>query len=101
VKLVVVVGGEVEGGVLAEAGRGAAEIDGNVEDFTADDAEQFCLGIFDLVMEAPENAPGGAGMVVLDEVRRDAGEPRERAQVEGFHEKTAGITEDFRRDEKD
>ena len=92
---VLVLIGEAGAGPFFERGRGAAEIDGNIKDFAADDADQFALRILDLEMQAAEDAFDGAGVIVLDELRGETGGGCELAEVEGFEKKSAGVAEDF------
>jgi hypothetical protein len=64
---------ELDAGPLAEGGRGLAQVDGHVEDAAAGDPHELALGLLDLVVQAAQHALAGAGVVVLHEVRREAG----------------------------
>ena len=64
---------EVETGPFAEIGRVAAEIDSNVPDMPGEDADKFALGLAELVMQTPEHAFDGKGLVVLNELSRETG----------------------------
>ena len=64
---------EVKSGPFAEVGGVAAEVDGEVPDVTGEDADELSLGLDELVVQAPEDAFGGEGLVVLDEVDGEAG----------------------------
>ena len=64
---------KVEAGPFAEIGRVAAEIDSNVPDMPGEDADKFALGLAELVMQTPEHAFDGKGLVVLNELFRETG----------------------------
>lgn len=57
-ELALVVGAEDDADPLAEGGGAAAQIDGHVKNFAGDDADQFSLGLLDLVVQAAQDAPG-------------------------------------------
>lgn len=61
---------EVETSPLAEVQRVAAEIDGDVPNMPREDADQFALGLTELVMQATKHAFNGEGLVILNESRR-------------------------------
>jgi len=63
-------GFEVEASPFAEVGRVATEIDGDVPDVAGEDADEFALWLAELVVEAPEYAFDGEGLVILHEFRR-------------------------------
>jgi hypothetical protein len=63
---------------LAVGRRVAAQVDGNVEDLAARAANQLRLARLGLEVEAAQGAPGGARVVVLDELR-----PRARPRGRG------------------
>ena len=60
-------GAEVEAGPLAKGGGVATEIQRDIPDVAVEDADELTLRQAELVMEAAENAVGGAGLVVLNE----------------------------------
>jgi hypothetical protein len=57
---------------LAESGRVSAEIEGNVEDFSAKAANELSLRLPDLVMQATYYVLAGRGLVVLHEGTHDS-----------------------------
>ena len=74
-KLEIFVGGlclEVETGPFAEVGGVAAQVDGHIPDATGEYADELALGLAQLVVETAEDAFGGEGLVVLDELRGEA-----------------------------
>ena len=95
-ELAVVLLRQLDADPLAEAGRGLAQVDGHVEDAAAGDPHELALGLLDLVVQAAQYALAGAGVVVLHEVRREAGGVLEGLGVEALHEEAAGVAEDFR-----
>ncbi len=54
---------------LAEGGRAAAHIDGDIEDLALRHAHQLALRTLQLIVQAAQNALGGAAVVVLHEVQ--------------------------------
>ena len=66
-------GFEVEASPLAEVGGVAAKIDGDIPDVAGEDADEFALGLAELVVETSEHAFCGEGLVVLNEMRGEAG----------------------------
>jgi len=75
-ELEVVVGGlgfEVESGPLAEVRGVAAEIDGDVPDMAGEDANEFALGLAELVVETTEHAFNRERLIVLNELRGKTG----------------------------
>jgi hypothetical protein len=56
---------------LAETGRVAAEIDGNVEDFSVKASNELSLRLTDLVMQTTYYVLAGIGLVVLHEGTHD------------------------------
>ena len=66
-------GFEVKSGPFAEVGGVAAEIDGDVPDMAGEDADELALRLAELVVQAAEDAFGGEGLVVLNELRGKAG----------------------------
>ena len=61
---------EVEARPLAEIGRVAAEIDGDVPYVTGEDADELALRLAELVVQAAEHPLDGKGLVVLGELFR-------------------------------
>jgi len=61
-------GFEVEASPFAEVGRVATEIDGDVPDVAGEDADEFALGAAELIVQAAEDAFGGEGLIVLNEL---------------------------------
>lgn len=59
---------QVEPGPFSEVRGATPEIDGDVPDMAGEDADQLTLGLGELVMQAPENAFDGEGLIVLDEL---------------------------------
>lgn len=67
-ELAVVVLGQLYGDMLAEGGTATTYVDSDVEDGTADAADELGLGEGGpLEVEAPHNAVRGLALVVLDE----------------------------------
>ena len=62
-------GFEVESGPFAEVGGVAAEVDGDIPDMAGEDADEFALGLAELVVQAPEYAFDRERLVVLNELR--------------------------------
>ena len=89
-----VAGGELDRDMLAEQGRGAAEVHRDVEDAPAQHAHQLGLGMRRaLEMQAAHRAGlVGAGPVVLHELLRDA-ERGEVAPAVGLGKGPAGVRE--------
>jgi hypothetical protein len=56
------------GDPLSAGGRPFTDVYGDVEDGSLSDADEFALRVFDLVVEAAENAFGASAVIVLDEV---------------------------------
>lgn len=94
-ELFFVFGAEAFSNPLAEAGGALADVYGDVEDFALDDADEFALGLLDLVVEAPEDVLGRAGVIVLDEAGFNVELVLEVFLVEALEEKAAIVTEDF------
>lgn len=91
-QLTVIVGGQTYGNPFAEVRRAATDIDGHVEHFTGRDADQFALGVFQLVMQATQDALLRAGMVILDKLCIQAGRVLKSLGVEAFVKETAFVT---------
>ena len=85
---------------FAEGRRAGTDINGNIEDFSAGDLDQFTLRKVELKVETPQYAFAGAGMVVLDERQAEAGIAVSLC-LERLQEKTALIAEDLGFDQND
>jgi len=93
--------GDVDPDGVAEGWGVFANVESDVEDFAAADAEEFSLGVLDLVVKSAEDAAGGTGMIVLDEWEVDAGFFGEGAGVVAFEEEAAWVAEDFGLEDQD
>jgi hypothetical protein len=85
-------GFEVEPSPFAEVGGVAAEVDGYVPDVARENADEFALGLTELVMQAPEDALDGERLIVLNELGGQAGSGECRL-IEYFCEPAATISE--------
>lgn len=56
---------KVEARPFTEVGRIAAKIDGDVPDMAGEHANQFPLGLAELIMKASQDASGGERLVIL------------------------------------
>jgi predicted lipoprotein len=65
-------GFEVEARPFAEVRGVAAEIDGDVPDMAGEDADEFALRLAKLVVQAAEHTLDREGLVILDEMGREA-----------------------------
>jgi len=61
-------GFEMEPCVLTEGGRVLSQVDGHVVDVSCEDAHEFSLLFFELVMESAEDAFCGFGLIILHEM---------------------------------
>ena len=77
---------------LAEGGRIAAEIDGDVVDFSPETADEFSLGLLDLVVETTHHALVGEGLIVLNEGTGDA-HVRQNPLIVAFEKRTPAVFE--------
>ena len=91
-------GGQLETEPLAEMGRGAPNVDDDVEGTTGDNADELTLGLLELVMEAAQHAAGRTAVIVLDEDGVNAGGGIV-ASAPGFEEEAAIVAEDLRFDQ--
>lgn len=89
-----VLGGERQGVPCSEPGRVAAEVDGDVEDLALQHANEFSLGLADLVVEAAKDVLVGERLIVLDEVRI-GNELVEGGLVEALEEVAPVVAIDF------
>lgn len=91
----VIAGFEIERGPTAEVGRVATEINSDVPDVAGEDADEFSLGMTELVVETAENAAGGKRLVVLSEGRGKS-ERGEGIGIKDFSEPAARVAVAFR-----
>ena len=102
-----ILGGEADGGPFFKGGGGAADINGDVEDFAMCDADELALRIFHLIVQAAEHAFGGARVIILHEMRAGTGgaaasnsrslkdskkKPRESPKTFGSRMNTSGMS---------
>src|SRR4029078_9399726 len=73
-------------------GRGAPDVDGDVEDRAAHHLDQLALALWFLKMQSAQGALDGAGEVVLDERVADA-RRRVAAELVGLDEEPAFVLE--------
>ena len=71
-----------------------AEIERDVEDFSAQTADQLSLRLLDLVVETAHHIPPGEGLIVLNEGTRDT-EFRQSPLVVAFEKSTPAVFEDL------
>jgi hypothetical protein len=65
-----VMGFEVEACPSAEVRRIATKIDGDVPDVSGEDANEFSLGLSQLIVQPPKDASGRKRLVILNKRRR-------------------------------
>jgi hypothetical protein len=87
---VVVTGLKIERSPTAEVWRLRTEIDGDVPDVAGEDADEFSLGMTELIVKSAEDAPRGKRLVVLGEGRGKT-ERGEGIGIEEFREPAARI----------
>ncbi len=75
-----------------EGGRAPADIHRHIEHPAARRPDQFSLRLDKLIVQTAQYPLSGAGVIVLDELLRQAGFPITRLLV-GLHEKTARVAE--------
>ena len=63
-------GFEAKSGPFTEVGGTEAEVDGDVPDVAGEYPNQLALGLFELVVEAAEDALGGEGLIILNKFGR-------------------------------
>ena len=63
----------MKAGPFAEVRGVAAEVDSDVPDMAGEDADELALGLAELVVKAAEDAFDGEGLIVLNELRGEAG----------------------------
>src|SRR2546425_426565 len=80
----------------AEGRRAAPDVDRDVEDLAGDDPDDLALRLPDLIVQAAQHAAPRARVVVLHEVRVQAGGLAERLAVVAFQKEAALVAEDFR-----
>jgi hypothetical protein len=66
-------GFEMESGPLAEVRGVAAEVDRDVPDVAGEDADEFALGLAELIVKAAKDPFDGERLVVLDELCGETG----------------------------
>jgi hypothetical protein len=85
-----IAGLEIECGPSSKVGRFTAEIHGDVPDVAGKNADEFSLGMTELVVEAAEHAACGKRLVILSEGRGKT-ERSKGVRVEEFGEPTTVI----------
>ena len=100
VEHLLIFGAEGHAHPLAIGGGARAAVYGYVVHFAHGDADQLALGVLLLEVQAPEDTPGAAALVVLDEGLVDA-RGGEVVQLVGLHEVAPVVTEDFRLNDDD
>lgn len=80
---------------FAEMRRAATNVHGHIEHFAGSHTDQFALSVFELVMQATQYAFLRARMVVLHELRIQAGRVLERLGIETLVEETALVTKNL------
>jgi hypothetical protein len=82
----------MDAGPLAECGGSRPNINGDVKDFSGNDMDQLCLGVFDLKMEPSYGAFQGIRKIILNKNLINTGLDIS-ALVVCFHKKTTLILE--------
>jgi hypothetical protein len=59
--------------VASKVGRVAAEVDSNIPDAASEAADELALGTSELIVKAAKYSAAGEGLVILNEVAREAG----------------------------
>lgn len=95
--MAMVLGGKHHTGPLAERGRPAPDVDGDVVHLAFEHAHELALRMRPLVMQAAQHAARRARNVRLDEMPVDACFPVLRV-VEALVEETTGVAEHLRFD---
>ncbi|MNE56665.1 hypothetical protein D3C80_1515900 [compost metagenome] len=95
-----VLGGQPHSDPFAEMRRAATDINGNVEDFTDGDTNQFALSVFQLVVQAAQYAFLRARMIVLDELCVQASRLFKSLGIEAFIKEASLITKYLRFDDQ-
>src|SRR5579862_1975374 len=93
--LILVGGGEMNSSPFAEVRRAGANVDGNVERFTFDDAAELGLRVFELVVQPAKGVFDRGGLIVLDEIGVHA-QASQASLVVTLEEKAASVLDDFR-----
>src|SRR5260370_5766225 len=93
IKLILGRGREQDPGPLSEGWRTSANVHGNIQGLSFDDAAELGLSTMQLIMEAAQSSFYRTGVIVLYEYVSDSsrGEPR---LVISFAKETAGVAED-------
>lgn len=75
----------MKAGPFSEVGGVAADVDGYIPYMAGEDADELSLRLAKLVVETSEDAPGGKGLIVLNELSGEVG-VAEGILVENFSE---------------
>jgi len=95
IDLILLVCGEADAGPFAEVWRPLTNIHSNIQSFAFDDTANLRLWMIQLVVETAESILLRSGMIVLDEVVREA-QLGELGAMVRLEEKSAGIAMDKR-----
>src|SRR5271168_150790 len=80
---------------LTESGRVAPEINGDIENLSADAANELSLGLLDLIMETAHNVLKGERLIVLDKAANNT-RFRQNSLVIAFEKVTSTVFKDLR-----
>ncbi len=94
-QLILLFRGKIHARPLSEVWRAHPDVHGDIQRLALNHAAQFGLRMGPLIMEPPQRPLYGTGVVILDEVVRDA-KLCELGLVVSFHEKTAQVAENIR-----
>ena len=94
VEHLLILGAEGHAHPLAVGGGAGAAVYSYVVDLSHGHPDQLALGVFLLEVQAPEDTPGAAALVVLDEGLVDAS-GNKIVQLVGFHEVAPVVTENL------
>ena len=84
---------------LAQGRRVAAQVHGDVKHRARSDPHQFALGVAGLVVQPAQDAPGGAAVIVLDEIQVKARLP-EGSCIPAFQKEAPLVAKDPRLQQK-
>src|SRR6185437_16407836 len=87
--------GESHSDPAAVGWRAATHVDGHIEDFAPDDADQLSLGLLYLIVQAPQGMSHRTAVIVLHEPHAEPGGGK-LAHLPGLEEKAPRIAEDSR-----
>ena len=93
-QLILLFRGKIHARPLSEVWRAHPDVHGDIQRLALNHAAQFGLRMGPLIMESPQRPLYGTGVVILDEVVRDA-KLCELGLVVSFHEKTARVAENI------